>query len=651
MRTGRVGKNWGLPPFTFSAEAVPADSIDYALLFRNRLDTALLAAAAPPFAVLDASDGAVQAFGVARERLVGRPLLGLFGDAPAPAATELGASVRCLAATRGAQRAVVRLPNRSAPASVALSLAGSGGDSPVLVRIEHAAGPGTVAEDALHASEERFRAFVTASSDAVYRMSADWGIMAHLDGKDFIADTEGPNHAWLQKYIHPDDQDRVMEAIRQAIAAKTTFELEHRVIRADGSLGWTFSRAIPILDPEGDIIEWLGTATDVTERKQAQGNLVQLRAESDRERRLYRAILSTTPDLVYVFNPQHQFTYVNDALLRMWGRTFEDSVGKTCLQLGYEPWHAEMHDREIDTVVATRKPIRGEVPFTGTNGRRIYDYIFAPVFGANGEVEAVSGTTRDITEMVQARETVAERRAELERLVGERTAKLQQTIAQLEEFSYSVSHDLRSPARAMQAYSEALLQDHGDRLDAEARALLERINRSARRMDRLIQDLLTYTRVSRREVPLERVSLGKLIPEIIQQYPELQAERARVELPAEPIPDVVAHEPSLTQVISNLLTNAVKFVQPGTRPQVQIGFECVGGTLRLWCRDNGIGVPLKHQERLFGMFERVHRDRDYEGNGIGLAIVRKAVERMNGRVGVVSDGVSGSQFWIELPAA
>lgn len=560
-------------------------------------------------------------------------------------------SAKRLTETRSTLRAAVQIPGRSGRSTVTLALAGAGEGSPLLVHIEVGGGRNTFAEDALRESEDRFRAFVTASSDAVYRMSADWGIMANLEGKDFIADTVGPSHAWLAKYIHPDDQARVLAAIHQAIHSKTKFELEHRVIRADGSLGWTFSRAIPILDDKGEIIEWFGTATDVTVRKQAQENLVQLRIESDRERRVYQSILSTTPDLVYVFDLQHRFTYVNDALLKMWGRTFEDSVGKTCLELGYEPWHAAMHDREIDTVVATRRPIRGEVPFTGTNGRRIYDYIFAPVFGANGEVEAVAGTTRDITEMVQARETVAERRAELERLVSERTAKLQQTIEQLEEFSYSVSHDLRSPARAMQAYAAALLEDHGARLDDEARALLDRINRSSRRMDRLIQDLLTYTRISRREVPVERVSLAKLIPEIAQQYPELHADRARIELPTEALPDVVAHEPSLTQVISNLLTNAVKFVEPGKRPHVQISFEPVDRLVWLWFKDNGIGVPLKHQERLFGMFERVHKDREFEGNGIGLAIVRKAVERMNGRVGVESDGVSGSRFWIELPVA
>ena len=120
--------------------------------------------------------------------------------------------------------------------------------------------------------------------------------------------------------------------------------------------------------------------------------------ESERQRRLYETVLSNTPDLVYVFDLEHRFTYANAVLLQMWGKTLEEAVGKTCWELGYEPWHAAMHDREIEEVKATRAPIRGEVPFNGAFGRRIYDYIFVPILGPDGEVEAVAGTTRDVTE-------------------------------------------------------------------------------------------------------------------------------------------------------------------------------------------------------------------------------------------------------------
>jgi PAS domain S-box-containing protein len=123
-----------------------------------------------------------------------------------------------------------------------------------------------------------------------------------------------------------------------------------------------------------------------------------LSEETDRQRRLYEAVLSNMADLAYVFDRNHRFIYANEVLLRMWGRTREEAIGKNCLELGYEPWHAEMHGREIEQVIATKQPIRGEVPFTGTFGRRIYDYIFVPIFDDSGEVEAIAGTTRDVTD-------------------------------------------------------------------------------------------------------------------------------------------------------------------------------------------------------------------------------------------------------------
>ena len=265
-----------------------------------------------------------------------------------------------------------------------------------------------LAREEIARSAERFRAFVTATSDVIYRMSPDWSEMHHLEGQDFIADTRDPSPRWLEKYFHPDDKPFVLSAIHEAIASKRTFELEHRVIRLDGTLGWTFSRAIPLLDTQGNLTEWFGTARDVTQRKLAEEALARMTAHSEQLRRLYHAILATTLDLVYVFDLDHRFTYANEALLAMWGKTAEQAIGKTCLELGYEPWHAALHDREIEQVVATKQPVRGDVPFTGTQGRRIYDYIFVPVLSENGEVEAVAGTTRDVTDRRLAEERIRE---------------------------------------------------------------------------------------------------------------------------------------------------------------------------------------------------------------------------------------------------
>lgn len=240
----------------------------------------------------------------------------------------------------------------------------------------------------------------------------------------------------------------------------------------------------------------------------------------------------------------------------------------------------------------------------------------------------------------------------LETLVAERTASLRTAIAQMEEFSYSVSHDLRAPVRAMRGYAEAVLEDFGVSLPDEGRRMLERVCESGTRLDRLIQDILTYSRLSRRDLVLSRVDLDHLLREVIAQYPEFQPPHADVRV-VSAIPPVLAHEPSLTQVVSNLLSNGVKFVLPSVRPQIQVhaNAEEGAGWVRVDFIDNGIGIKPEHQTRLFDLFERIEPEGRYEGTGIGLAIVRKAMERMEGAVGVESSGEQGSRFWIRLRTA
>jgi PAS domain S-box-containing protein len=168
----------------------------------------------------------------------------------------------------------------------------------------------------------------------------------------------------------------------------------------------------PIRDQSGRVAFLHPTGIDVTDRKQAQDALAH-------QRRLYESILTTTPDLAYVFDLNHRFLYANEGLLKMWGKTWDEAIGKTCLELGYEPWHADMHDREIDQIIATKRPIRGEVPFTGTFGRRIYDYILTPVFGSCGEVIAVGGITRDVTDSRQGERALRYQSQQFETLLNQ----------------------------------------------------------------------------------------------------------------------------------------------------------------------------------------------------------------------------------------
>lgn len=219
--------------------------------------------------------------------------------------------------------------------------------------------------------------------------------------------------------LHPDDAEATIAAWKTCVQTQGTWDRIHRFKGVDGQWHHVLARGVPLRDATGRVLGWAGINLDISRRIEAEQGLARIAEEAQRQRRLYETVLTNTPDLAYVFDLQHRFTYANHALLALWGKSSEEAIGKNCLELGYEPWHAAMHDREIDQVVATKQPIRGEVAFTGTNGARFYDYIFVPVFGADGEVEAVAGTTRDVTERKDTEERLRasdERQAFLVRL-------------------------------------------------------------------------------------------------------------------------------------------------------------------------------------------------------------------------------------------
>ncbi len=283
-------------------------------------------------------------------------------------------------------------------------------------------------------TEARLKALIEATSDVVYSLSPDWSEMRELDGRGFLKDADSPTTAWRTDNVYPDDLDLVNATIEECIREKKIFQLEHRVLRADRSLGWVSSKAIPILDENDDIIEWFGTAQDITQRKEAEEALTRGRARSDQQKRLYETITSSTPDLLYVFDLDYRFTYANQALLDMWGRTWEESIGKGLLEIGYEPWHAEMHEREIDEIIRTKLPVRGDVSFPhATLGNRVYDYIFTPVFNEYGDVEAIAGATRDVTDRKRWEESLKKSSETLQELNRELASTNQELAASLEE--------------------------------------------------------------------------------------------------------------------------------------------------------------------------------------------------------------------------
>jgi PAS domain S-box-containing protein len=274
----------------------------------------------------------------------------------------------------------------------------------------------------------------------------------------------------------------------------------------------------------------------------------------------------------------------------------------------------------------------------------------APILDANGETLGVVLVFHDASSSRLAQRSLKASNEELEKTVADRTLTLQQAVSDLQAFSYSVSHDLRSPLRAMQGFAEAVLEDYGDKLDERGRDYLGRIKAAGTRLDRLILDLLSYTRIARDDAPMESSDLDKIVRDVIAADSRLQSPAAEIRVDG-PLPKVLGRESALNQVVTNLLGNAVKFVHEGKTPSIRIWSEERAPSVRLWIEDKGLGIAKEEQEKIFNMFTQLNDSAKFGGTGVGLAIVKKAMEIMHGKVGVESTDDSGSRFWLELPKA
>jgi signal transduction histidine kinase len=281
---------------------------------------------------------------------------------------------------------------------------------------------------------------------------------------------------------------------------------------------------------------------------------------------------------------------------------------------------------------------------------------------------------RKVQQLEQARDELARANAELEQKVQERTAQLREANASLQGFTSTAAHDLRSPLTAIRNFSEIVAEQYGEKLGLDGRSILGRVMASADQMDRLLNDLLEYSKISQAELKLGPVSLWQAVSEALALLDgDIQGKDA-VFTVSEPLPEVVGHRATVVVLVKNLVSNALKFSQHGVRPQIRIwgqrrqmepaslrtseaqepGLKVAPGSaldaaaVRLWVEDNGIGIAPQHLERIFGAFERLHGKEDYPGTGLGLAIVREGAERMGGGAGVESELGKGSRFWVEL---
>lgn len=392
-----------------------------------------------------------------------------------------------------------------------------------------------------------------------------------------------------------------------------------------------------------------------SESGEREGLVVVFRDISDRRfsefavRRL-AAVVDGSDDAIVAKDLKGIVTDWNAGAERLFGYTAAEMIGQPILKL-FPPERVDEEEHILGRLQRGERVDHFETERVRKDGKRVHVSVtISPIRDAAGRIVGASKIARDITALRQAQRQLKNYAQDLEIRVRERTAQLDQTVAELESFSYSLSHDLRAPVRSIQSFTEIVLADYKGRLPGESEDILRRVVNSAARMDRLIQDVLAFARASRLDVEMRPVDLNRLVDDILHERPELQPPKARIAV-EKPLPKVMGHDASLVQCLTNLLDNAVKFVKPGVMPEVKIYGRPMGERARICIQDNGIGIDQRGRQQLFAMFHRLPTEHNYQGTGVGLAIVRKSAERMNGSTGVESLPGHGSTFWIELPVA
>jgi PAS domain S-box-containing protein len=389
---------------------------------------------------------------------------------------------------------------------------------------------------------------------------------------------------------------------------------------------------------------------DITKRKEVEHAL---RESEERYRNLFNSIDEGFCIVEMIFDKRqkpvdYRFLEVNPSFHKQSG--LSKVTGKRMRELVSD---LESHWYEtFGKVALTGKPVRFINEAKGLDNRWFDVYAF-PIGRSEERKVAIlftdiSERRRSETALLAAKNEIGQHALHLEQMVAERTGQLQETIGELEGFSYSVSHDMRAPLRAMQSFASFLVDEYANKLDEQGVHYLNQIMRSAVRLDSLIQDVLSYTRILHSKLPLARIDLDRLVREIIETFPNGQPIKPEIHIKGR-LPDVLGNEALLAQCVSNLLSNGAKFVSAGTTPRMEISAEAArDNSIRVWFKDNGIGIAPENHDRIFRLFERIHPVTDYEGTGIGLTIVRKAVERMGAEVGFDSELGKGSKFWIQL---
>ncbi|MGH9524430.1 MAG: PAS domain S-box protein [Terriglobales bacterium] len=476
------------------------------------------------------------------------------------------------------------------------------------------------AESALQASEERYRCLADATAQIVWITDPNGLVRDDMPSwRAFTGMTyeQIQGWGWLDS-LHPDDRASTAEVWEQAVAARSLYETEYRIRRADGAYRHVWVRGVPVLEDGGEVREWVGTCTDITERKLTEARL-----------REQAALLDLAPAGIFVRDLESRVAFWSRGAEELYGWTAEEAAG----QVSHELLRTEfpLTPAALAEVVIRDAFWQGELRHTCRDGRRI-DVASRWALRRNdrGEPTGFLEINLDISERRLAQQA------------------LERSNNELQDFAFVASHDLQEPLRKITAFSERLRDRCAEQLDETGLDFLHRMHNAAGRMARLIDSLLEYSRLGTRALPFEDVDLATTFAGVVADL-EQRIRESGARLIVRPLPRLNGDPVQLRQLLQNLVANALKFHAPGARPQVIVDSLQRDGHWEISVRDNGIGLDPAYADRIFRPFQRLHGRNEYEGSGMGLAICRKISQRHGATIDVASQPGQGATFTIVFP--
>lgn len=482
------------------------------------------------------------------------------------------------------------------------------------------------AEQDLRASEARFRAAAQANSllwtnNAKGEMEGDQPGWSAFTGQ---SKAEYQGFGW-SKAIHPADAQPTIEAWLEAVAERRTFNFEHRVRRHDGVFRLFSIRAVPVLDNEATIREWVGVHNDITEKKTAEDELRESAAR-------FVFIAESMPQMIFTARSSGEVDYFNRQWVQFTGLSLEEIKNGEWTQF-IHPDDLEESLRVWQRSIQTGEPFQFVHRFRRSDS--VYRWHLSRAHAMRSEDGNVSMWISSNTEIHDEKET---------------QEALRRANSDLEQFAYSASHDLQEPLRGVSIFSELLARRYQTQLDGPGLEFLAHIKSGALRIELLVHDLLEYTQVQNLESspPAEGTDANRVLLTVTANLTTAIRDSAAT-ITSEPLPSVAVHAIHLQQLFQNLIGNGIKY-RSTEPPRVHLKAEKRGEQWLFSSRDNGIGINPKYNERIFGLFKRLHTADEYPGTGIGLAICQRIVERYGGRIWVESELGKGSTFFFTLPA-